>query len=41
MQKVIKHFFQIEGLRHLDDTSMLVTADDVNFVTNPEYECVK
>ena len=30
-------FFQIKDLRHPDDTSILVTADDVNFVTNPEY----
>ena len=30
-------FFQIKDLRHPDDTSIRVTADDVNFVTNPEY----
>ena len=30
-------FFQIKDLRHPDDTSIPVTADDVNFVTNPEY----
>ena len=24
-------------MRHPDDTSIRVTADDVNFVTNPEY----
>ena len=30
-------FFQIKGLRHPDDTFIRVTADDVNFVTNPEY----
>ena len=29
-------FFQIKDLRHPDDTSIRVTADDVNFVTNPE-----
>ena len=28
-------FFQIKNLRHPDDTSIRVTADDVNFVTNP------
>ena len=32
-------FFQIKDLRHPDDTSIRVTADDVNFVTNPEYLC--
>ena len=32
-----KTFFQIKDLRHPDDTSIRVTADDVNFVTNPEY----
>ena len=31
-------YFQIQDLRHPDDTSIRVTADDVNFVTNPEYE---
>ena len=30
-------YFQIKDLRHPDDTSIRVTADDVNFVTNPEY----
>ena len=30
-------FFQINDLRHPDDTSIRVTADDVNFVTNPQY----
>ena len=30
-------FFQIKDLRHPEDTSIRVTADDVNFVTNPEY----
>ena len=31
-------FFQIKELRHPDDTSLRgVTADDVNFVTDPEY----
>ena len=30
-------FFQIKDLHHPDDTSIRVTADDVNFVTNPEY----
>ena len=30
-------FFEIKDLRHPDDTSIRVTADDVNFVTNPEY----
>ena len=30
-------FFQIKDLRHPDDTSICVTADDVNFVTNAEY----
>ena len=30
-------FFQIKDLRHPDDTSIRVTADDVNFVTNAEY----
>ena len=30
-------FFQIKDLRHPDDTSIRVTADDVKFVTNPEY----
>ena len=29
--------FQIKDLRHPYDTSIRVTADDVNFVTNPEY----
>ena len=29
--------FQIKDLRHPDDTSIRVTADDVNFVTNSEY----
>ena len=33
----IEPFFQIKDLRHPDDTSIPVTADDVNFVTNPEY----
>ena len=41
MQKVIKHFFQIKDLHHPDDTSVRVTAGDVNFVTNPEYVYVK
>ena len=31
-------YFTIQNLRHPDDTSIRVTADDVNFVTNPEYE---
>ena len=31
----IEPFFQIKDLRHPDDTSD--TADDVKFVTNPEY----
>ena len=31
------HFLQIKDLRHPDDTSIRVTADDVNFVTNAEY----
>ena len=31
-------YFQIQDLRHPDDTSIRVTADDVNFVTNPKYE---
>ena len=30
-------FFQIEDLRHPDDTFIHVTADVVNFVTNAEY----
>ena len=30
-------FYQIKDLHHPDDTSILVTADDVNFVKNPEY----
>ena len=30
-------FFQIKDLRHPDNTSIRVTADDVNFVTIPEY----
>ena len=30
-------FFQIKDLRHPDNTSICVTADDVNFVTNAEY----
>ena len=30
-------FFQIKDLRHPDDTSICVTADDVNFITNAEY----
>ena len=30
-------FFQIKYLRHLYETSIRVTADDVNFVTNLEY----
>ena len=30
-------FFQIKDLHHPDDTSVRVTADDVNFVTNAEY----
>ena len=30
-------FFQIKGLRHPDGTSIRIIADDVNFVTNPEY----
>ena len=30
-----KVIFSLES--HPDDTSMCVTADDVNFVTNPEY----
>ena len=30
-------FFQIKNVRHTDDTSIRVTADDVNFETNPEY----
>ena len=29
-------FFQIKDFRLPDDTSIRVTADDVNFVTNPE-----
>ena len=33
----IEHFFQIKDLRHPDDTSIRVTADGVNFVTNAEY----
>ena len=33
----IEHFLQIKDLRHPDDTSIRVTADDVNFVTNAEY----
>ena len=33
----IEHFFQIKDLRHPDDTSIRVTAGDVNFVTNAEY----
>ena len=33
----IEHFFQIKDLCHPDDTSIRVTADDVKFVTNPEY----
>ena len=33
----IEHFFQIKDLRHPNDTSIRVTADDVNFVTNAEY----
>ena len=33
----IEHFFQIKDLRHPEDTSMRVTADDVKFVSNPEY----
>ena len=36
-----KTFFQIKELCHLDDTSMRVTADDVNFITNPEYLTVR
>ena len=30
-------WYQIKDLRHPDDTSIRVTADDVNFVTNAEY----
>ena len=30
-------FFQIKDLRHPDNTSIRVTADNVNFVTIPEY----
>ena len=30
-------YYQIKDLRHPDNTSIRVTADDVNFVTNPEY----
>ena len=30
-------FFQIKDLLHPDGISIRVTADDVNFVTNPEY----
>ena len=30
-------FFQNKDLRHPDDTAIRVTADDINFVTNPEY----
>ena len=30
-------FFQIRDWCHPDDTSILVIADEVNFVTNPEY----
>ena len=30
-------FLQIKDLCHSDDTSIRVTADDVNFVTNAEY----
>ena len=33
----IEPFLQIKDLRHPDDTSIRVTADDVNFLTNPEY----
>ena len=33
----IEPFFQIKDLRHPDDTSIPVTAVDVDFVTNPEY----
>ena len=29
--------FLIKDLRHPDGTSIRVTADDVNFVTNAEY----
>ena len=36
-----KTFFQIKDLRHPDDISMRVTADDVNCVTNPEYVCAR
>ena len=30
-------FFQIKGMRHPKDTSIRVSADDVNFVANTEY----
>ena len=30
-------FFQIKGMLHPDNTSIRITADDVNFVTTPEY----
>ena len=30
-------YFQIKDLRPPDQTPIRVTADDVNFVTNPEY----
>ena len=36
MQKLKKHLFQSKDLRHPDDTSMDITAENVNFVTNPE-----
>ena len=30
-------FFEMKDLRHPDGTSIRITADDVNFVTNSEY----
>ena len=39
MQKVTKHFYTEQRWCHLDNTSMRVTADDINFVTI--LECIK
>ena len=36
--KTCNNVFEIEhDLRYSDDTSICATADNVNFVTNPEY----
>ena len=39
LQQIFRNrtFFQIKDLRHPDDTSIRVTADDANFVTTSEY----